>query len=71
MNSEIECYGIALADLRESVEKSLTFKHQGFEGVAASLMSDAQEAMLMGDTEWARQLINQATWVIFTYRERN
>lgn len=69
--NEIQCYGFSLANLRESVESSLTFQTAGYQSVAMSLMSDAQEAMLMGNTNWARQLINQAKWVLSTYRERN
>ena len=68
---ETECYGCTLYDLRESVESSLTFQTAGYQSVAMSLMSDAQEAMLMGNTNWARQLINQAKWVLSTYQERN
>lgn len=70
MNREIECFGCTVADLRESVESSLTFKLNGYQSVAMSLLSDSQEVMLRGDTELARQVINQAKWVISNYRER-
>lgn len=71
LQKEIECFGFSLENIRASVESSFTFQHSGYQSVAMSLMSDAQEAMLMGNTEWARQLINQAKWVISNYRSRN
>lgn len=70
LQKEIEWFGFSLENIRASVESSLTFQTAGYQSVAMSLMSDAQEAMLMGNTEWARQLINQAKWVISNYRER-
>lgn len=68
---EVQCYGFSLDNLRAGIESSFTFQHSGYQSVAMSIMSDAQEAMLMGNTEWARQLINQAKWVLSTYREKN
>lgn len=66
---EVQCFGFSLDNLRKGIESSLTFQTAGYQSVAMSLMSDAQEAMLMGNTEWARQLINQAKWVLSTYQE--
>ncbi len=65
-------YGCSEAALRECIENSITFKFSGPAMVAASLMSDAQEVLsFSGQNEnsrdHARQLINQAKWVLFTY----
>lgn len=73
---EIRMYGCTEAELRESVEDSITFKISGAAMVAAGLMSDAQEIVSYGpydgdrlanvmDTQ--RQLLNQAKWILFTY----
>lgn len=68
---EIQCFGFPIEDIRAAIEDSFTFQHSGYQSVAMSLMSDAQEAMARGNTEWARQIINQAKWVLSTYREKN
>jgi hypothetical protein len=68
---EIQCFGFSLDNIRESIESSFTFQHSGYQMVAMSLMSDAQESMALGNTEWARKLLNQAKWVLSTYREKN
>ena len=70
---EVKMFGIRLELLKESIEKSLTFKLQGPSMVAASMMSDAQEELVRGMTEEARQTLNRAKWVLFEYvspRER-
>lgn len=67
---EINCYGLTREDLQESVESSLTFQTVGYHSVIMGMLSDAQDAMLNGNNEWARQLINQAKWVLLTYREK-
>lgn len=67
---EIECYGLTREDLRDMVESSLTFQTVGYHSVIMGMLSDAQDAMLNGNNEWARQLINQAKWVLLTYREK-
>ena len=73
---EIRMYGCTEADLRESVESSISFKFSGPAMVAASYLSDAQEMVAYGpydsDTlanilETQRQTINCAKWVLFTY----
>ena len=67
---EIECYGLTREDLRDMVESSLTFQTVGYHSVIMGMLSDAQDAMLNGNNELARQLINQAKWVLLTYREK-
>ena len=65
-------YGCSEAELRESVESSITFKFSGPAMVAAGLMSDAQELLVFGGEseatrEKVRQVLNQAKWILFTY----
>ncbi len=73
---QIRMYGCTEADLRESVESSITFKFSGPAMIAASMMSDCQEMVSYGpydsDTlanilESQRQTLNRAKWVLFTY----
>jgi hypothetical protein len=66
-NREIAMYGCAIADFKESIEDSFTFKLSGPTMVAMSLMSDAQEEMAHGMTENARQTINRAKWILSEY----
>jgi hypothetical protein len=71
---EISMYGCTEAQMREAVEQSITFRFSGPAMMAASLMSDAQE---MINTEYgeidymraedARQCLNRAKWILFTY----
>lgn len=69
---ERSMYGYTEAQLRESVESSITFKMSGPAMIVASMMSDAQEMMAYEqpsfDTiEAQRQLLNRAKFVLFTY----
>jgi hypothetical protein len=74
---EVRMYGCTEADMRESVESSLSFKHRGPAMMAASIMSDAQE---MINTEYgeidfmraedARQALNRAKWILFEYLDQ-
>ena len=69
---EFKMYGCTEADLRNSVESSITFKVSGAEMVAAGIMSDCQELLEMGGQsagtrEQVRQMLNQAKWILFTY----
>ena len=71
---EVGMYGCTEAQMREAVESSVTFKFSGPAMVVASMMSDAQE---MVNTEYgevdsmraedARQQLNRAKFVLFTY----
>lgn len=71
---EVSMYGCTEAQMREAVESSSTFKFSGPAMVVASMMSDAQE---MVNTEYgevdfmraedARQQLNRAKFVLFTY----
>ena len=65
---EIRMYGCTEAELRNSVESSITFKFSGPVMVAAGLMSDAQElAAYENNNERIRQLLNQSKFILFTY----
>jgi hypothetical protein len=72
---EIRMYGVTEAQMREAVEESLTFRFSGPTLYAASILSDAQEMIAHDDggtfsfmqVEDARQAINRAKWVMFTY----
>ena len=64
---EIAMYGLTEADLRASVERSITFKTSGPAMVVASWMSDAQEEIAHGMGESARKTLNRAKWVLFEY----
>lgn len=72
---EVRMYGCTVAEMKEAVEESLTFRFSGPAMYAASLMSDCQE-MLGSDNagsydfmvvEDVRQALNRAKWILFTY----
>ena len=73
---EVRMYGITEAALRESIERSMTFKVSGPAMIVAGMLSDVQEIMAYGpydsDTlaniqEDQRQQLNRAKWVLFEY----
>ena len=76
--NEVRMYGCTEAQMREAVEQSITYRFSGPAMMAASLMSDAQE---MINTEYgevdfnraedARQTLNRAKWILFTYVMKN
>lgn len=63
---QVTMFGCTESQMREAVEDSLTFRFQGAAFMAASLISDAQEEMKW-DSENARQTLNRAKWILFTY----
>ena len=72
--NEVRMYGCTEAQMREAVESSVTFKFTGPAMVVASMMSDAQEMVSTeyGEVDFnraedARQQLNRAKWVLFTY----
>ena len=76
---EIRMYGCTEAELRKSVEDSITFKISGPVMVAAGLMSDAQEIVSFGPYDGdrqanimqsQRQMLNQAKWILFEYMSK-
>ena len=75
---EVRCYGCTVAQMREAVEQSLTFRFSGAAMMAMSLMSDAQEHISdeYGEVSWmrredARQTLNRAKWILSTYCMNN
>ena len=71
---DIHMYGITEAEMREEVEQDLTYRYSSPVMLAASLMSDAQEMIdpeygkvNSRRTEYARQFLNRAKWVLFEY----
>jgi hypothetical protein len=64
---ERSMYGCTEAELRNSIESSITFKLSGPAMIAASMMSDAQEEIAHGMDEAARKTLNRAKFVLFTY----
>jgi hypothetical protein len=71
---EVRMYGCTEAQMRESVEESITFRFSGPAMMAASLMSDAQEMINTeyGEVDYnraedARQALNRAKWILFEY----
>ena len=67
---QVGMFGCTEAQMREAVEESLTFRFQGPAFMAASLMSDAQEEIDRGLSEDARQTLNRAKWIFFTYCDK-
>lgn len=70
--AEIRMFGCTEAELRESIESSITFKFSGPAMVAMSYMSDAQELLAMGGAregtrEQVRQMLNCSKWILSTY----
>ena len=71
---DIHMYGMTEAELREEVEQDLTYRYSSPAMLAVSLMSDAQEMIdpeygkvNAKRTEYARQFLNRAKWVLFEY----
>jgi hypothetical protein len=69
-------YGCSEAELRESVEGSITYRLSGPAMVAMGMMSDAQEMVAYGPYDGdtmsnimneQRQLLNRAKWILSTY----
>ncbi|CAB4144093.1 hypothetical protein UFOVP456_21 [uncultured Caudovirales phage] len=58
-------YGCDINAFVDNVKESITYRLQGAHMVVAGLMSDAQEMMAYGDTESARQTLNQAKHILF------
>jgi len=69
--SEVRMFGCTVAQMREAVEESLTFRFAGPAMYAMSMMSDAQEEILRDMNEDARQTLNRAKWILSTYCMEN
>lgn len=72
---EIRMYGCTVAQMREAVEESLTYRFSGAAMYAISMMSDCQEMMASDNggqydfmiVEDVRQMLNRAKWILSTY----
>lgn len=69
---EIRMYGCTVAQMREAVEQSLTFRFSGPAMYAMSMMSDCQEMLHysgedVNAREDVRQMLNRAKWILSTY----
>ena len=64
---QVRMFGCTTAQMREAVEESLSFRFSGPAMYAMSLMSDAQEEIVRGLEEDARQTLNRAKWIVLTY----
>ena len=73
---EVRMYGVTEVELRESVERSITFRTSGPAMMVAGLMSDSQEMVAYGPhdsdnlaniLEDQRLTLNRAKWVLFEY----
>lgn len=67
--NEVECFGCPVESLRIATERAMTYWTAT--GFAASILSDAQEAIARGNNALANQLINRAKWVLTEYKEKN
>jgi hypothetical protein len=61
---EIKCYGVTVAALHEERKEVFARKCYTTETDTMSILSDAQELMARGQTEFARQLINKAKFFL-------
>lgn len=68
MRDDMKLYGCNFETFKESIKQSLTYRLSGGSMVVASLMSDAQEMMALGDTESARMYLNRAKALVFDMR---
>lgn len=70
--NQVRMYGCTEAELRNSIESSITFKFSGPAMIVAGMLSDAQEMFSYTEPtnttiEQHRQLMNRAKWVLFEY----
>jgi hypothetical protein len=68
-SAELTMYGCNITEYKESVRRSFTYRYTGGNMIVASLMSDAQELIAMGDSESARQMLNRAKSILFDIME--
>jgi cystathionine beta-lyase/cystathionine gamma-synthase len=73
--NQVRMYGTTEAAMRESIERSTTFKFSGAEMIVAGMLSDAQEMFAYNKPdantiEEHRQLMNRAKWALFEYMSK-
>lgn len=62
---EMQVYGCDIKKFVDSVKDGVTYKLSGANMVVAGLMSDAQEELVHGSAEGARQTLNRAKHILF------
>ena len=72
---EIRMYGTTESRMRESIERSATFKFSGAGMIVAGMLSDAQEMFAYNKPdantiEEHLQLMNRAKWALFEYMSK-
>lgn len=60
-----QCFGVNMEQLKANIERSTELQCHAM--LAMSILSDAQELIERGDTEQARQFINQSKYIISEY----
>jgi hypothetical protein len=61
---ETKCYGITEQDIREQYIKSITAELCGIEMVVMSILSDAQELLVMDRNDDSRKMMNIAKFIL-------
>ena len=61
---ESKCYGITEQAIREQYIKSITAQLSGIEMVVMSILSDAQELLVMDRNDDSRKMMNIAKFIL-------
>ncbi len=61
---ESKCYGITEQAIREQYIKSITAELSGIEMVVMSILSDAQELLVMDRNDDSRKMMNIAKFIL-------
>lgn len=61
---ESKCYGMTEQDIREQYIQSITAKLSGIEMVVMSILSDAQELLVMDRNDDSRKMMNIAKFIL-------
>jgi hypothetical protein len=61
---ESKCYGITEQAIREQYMESITAKLSGLEMVVMSVLSDAQELLVMDRNDDSRKMMNIAKFIL-------
>ncbi len=61
---ESKCYGMTEQAIREQYIKSITAKLSGIEMVVMSILSDAQELLVMDRNDDSRKMMNIAKFIL-------
>ena len=69
LEAETRMYGSTLAELKQAVESSEIFKHEGAVDLANYLIADCQDRLNYVNTnrQDLRQQLNRVRWILDTY----